>query len=549
MDTVTAPRGFRGIFRTDASARGVYSEGAGIARVIPRAIAVPIDVADVQTLVAWAQQTDTPLIPRGSGSGMAGGAIGDGVVVDMSRFRMMGPVDTGNRSIHVEPGVTWREVEAAARASGLRFPPDPSSGAFCSIGGMVSTNASGAHSLRYGPTRAWVRALDCVFDDGSRATLRRGQPLDANTAAQVAALGRVASIAQQLRDAEAAEPSIHHGVLKDSSGYGINAFARSGDVIDLIIGSEGTLAIVVGIELALDTAPRATSSLIGAFPTLESAVIAATRARASGAAACELLDRTFLEVAASAVPVAQVPAQSEAVLLAEVEGNSMDAAREAAESLAGAFRASGATSVGMAMNPVAEQKMWELRHAASPILNRLGPSLTSMQFIEDCAVPPDRLPDYVRGVRAILKDHNVTGVIFGHAGDSHIHVNPLIDVNRADWRDVVRSMLDDVVVLAASLGGTLDGEHGDGRIRTPLLNRVWSTAVLERFAMVKHAFDPRGIFNPGVKVALAGERPIGEIKYDPSLAPVPADAAAALAAVTEERAYGSFRLDLLQPGA
>ncbi|MEO7104422.1 MAG: FAD-binding oxidoreductase [Gemmatimonadaceae bacterium] len=543
--TITPPSAFRGIFRVDDVARAVYSEGAGIARIIPRAVAVPADAEDVTTLVRWARDTGTPLIPRGSGSGMAGSAIGDGVIVDMSRMRDISEVDSTSRSITVGPGVTWQEVETAARARDLRFPPDPSSGAFCSVGGMVSTNASGSHSLKYGPTRNWVQALDCIFEDGSRATVRRGAPIPAN----VAALERFQKIADELIAADATSPSVHAGVRKDSSGYGIHAFAESRDVIDILLGSEGTLAIVVGIELRLADAPRATSSLLGCFPTLESAVTAAVRARDAGAAACELLDRTFLDVAASGSPLPNVPTDSEAVLLAEVEADTADAARQAARTLADDFRASGATSVELALVPLEEQKMWELRHAASPILNRLGPSLTSMQFVEDCAVPPDRLPDYVRGVRAILQKHHVTGVIFGHAGDSHIHVNPLIDVNRPGWRDVVETMLGEVVALTARLGGTLDGEHGDGRLRTPLLHRVWGADVLNRFAMVKHAFDPAGILNPGVKVPTPGEAAIVDIKYDPSLPPLPQAAADALKVVTDKRAYSRFRLDMLNPSA
>jgi FAD/FMN-containing dehydrogenase len=539
------PSSFRGIFRHDRAALAVYSEGAGIARVIPRAVAVPADIADVQTLVRWAAATRSVLIPRGSGSGMAGGAVGDGVIVDLSRFREITPVDVASRSITVGVGVIRQEIEDAAHAVGLHFPPDPSSGAFCTIGGMVSTNASGAHSLKYGPTRPWVTALDCVFDDGSRATVRRGiaSPIG------VAALQRASAIAGDLRAAEKTASSIHAGVRKDSSGYGIHAFVESGDLIDLLIGSEGTLAIVVGVELALTDAPVATSSLLGVFPTLESAVTAAVAAREAGAAACELLDRTFLDVAASEAPLPQIPAGSEAVLLAEVEGDSKEDAHQRAETLAAAFRAANATTVELALTSHEEEEMWELRHAASPILARLGSSLTSMQFVEDSAVPPERLPEYVRGVREILEAHDVKGVIFGHAGDSHIHVNPLIDVNHAGWHEVVASMLADVVTLTASLGGTLDGEHGDGRLRTPLLRRVWPETVIERFRSVKQAFDPEGIFNPGVKVALPGERAIADIKYDPTLAAHPANAVAALARVSDERIYSTFRLDLLGPSA
>jgi len=189
--------------------------------------------------------------------------------------------------------------------------------------------------------------------------------------------------------------------------------------------------------------------------------------------------------------------------------------------------------------------LWELRHAASPILSRLDPNLKSMQFIEDCAVPPAALPAYVRGVRRILADNDTRGVIFGHAGDAHVHVNPLVDVRRSDWRDRVARILDEVTDLAASLGGTLTGEHGDGRLRTPLMPRVWSAEALRRFGDVKRAFDPAGILNPGVKVPIAGESALGDIKYDPHLAPLTKPARSALEAVESRRAYSRSRLELL----
>lgn len=538
---LTAPRGFRGAFRTDDEACAVYAEAAGIGRIIPRAVAVPADADDAATLVRWARDTRTPLVPRGSGSSMASGAIGPGVIVDLSRLNAIGDVDRERRRIRVGPGALRGDVERAARAVGLRFPPDPSSGAFCTIGGMISTNAAGAHTLRFGATRAWVHSVDCIFDDGSRATLARG----IEPPRGIPALDRVGVVAAELRTGEAADVTTHAGVRKDSSGYGVRAFAETGDVIDLVIGSEGTLALIVGAELLLADAAPATSSLLGAFPTLESAVVGATRARDAGAVACELLDRTFLDVAGRGAALPGIPAGTEGVLLAEVEGESERDAADAARALADAFRAAGASAVVLALTPDDEHALWELRHAASPILSTLGPSLTSMQFVEDSAVPPSALPAYVRGVREAFTRYGIRGVIFGHAGDSHVHVNPLIDVEAPGWHDTVRALLDDVAQLVAQLGGTLDGEHGDGRMRTPLLSRVWSPEAMRLFRVVKDAFDPEGIFNPGVKIPVPDEQPIGDVKYDPALAPLPPRARAALDAVVRDRAYQRFRLALL----
>lgn len=534
------PADFRGIFRTDELARAVYSEGAGILRALPAAVAVPADADDVCTLVTWARDSGTPLIPRGSGSGMAGGATGTGIIVDLSRLGALGSIDEGKESVRVGPGALRVAVDARARGHGLRFPVDPSSGRFCTIGGMVATNAAGARTLKVGATRAWVAALDCVFEDGSRALIHRGKEPPREIPAVRRFLDDVAG------DVLTAAPLLAtSGLRKQSSGYAIADFARSGDLVDLLVGSEGTLAIFVGIELTLAPAPTATSSILAAFEDLESAVRAAAAAREGGASACELLDRTFLDVAALGEKVLPIRAGTEAILLAEVEAMSAEEAANTSILLKRAFLDAGAAEVTVAYTPEVEETLWSLRHAASPILSRLDPKLKSMQFIEDGAVPPDRLAEYVRGVRAALDAREVRGVIFGHAGDAHIHVNPLVDVSLSDWRERVNAVLEDVTELTARLGGTLAGEHGDGRLRTPILDRVWPAEAMEMFARVKRAFDPRGILNPGVKVPLDGQQPIEMVKYDPSLPPLPAQARKALDHVERERAYNRFRLALL----
>ncbi len=514
------PSDFRGVFRTDESARGVYSEAAGIAQIVPRAVAVPADAEDAIALVRWAARSGTPLVPRGSGSSMAGGAIGDGVIVDLSRLAALDAVDATRRTVRCGPGVLRDAVDAAARAVGLQFPVDPSSGAYCSVGGMASTNSAGAHTLRYGAMRAWVEALDCVFADGSRAEVRRGAaPPD------VAPVRRFLAEAPSLLDAERASPSRHAGVRKESSGYGLAAYAESGELVDLLVGSEGTLALIVGLELRLAPALAASASVLGAFASLEEAVAGAAGARDAQASACELLDRTFLDVARRGGAPVPVPESVEAVLLAEVEGASTEEVGVRARAIEARFREAGATDVILALDSATEVAMWELRHAASPILSRLDPALKSMQFIEDGCVPPERLADYVRDV------------------------NPLVDLRDPQWRTRVDALLDEVTALSARLGGTLAGEHGDGRLRAPLLPRVWPAASLARFAAVKRAFDPATLLNPGAKVAMPGDRAVDRVKYDPALPPLPADARRALARVERERAYARFRLDLLAEDA
>lgn len=535
-----APAAFRGVFRTDDSARAVYSEAAGIGRAMPRAVAIASDADDVTALVKWSRETGHPLIPRGSGSSQAGGAIGDGVIVDMSRLRALGAVDVESRRVRVEAGVLRGEVERAAAAVGLRFPVDPSSGAFCTIGGMAATNAAGPHSLQHGSMRRWVSALECVFDDGSRATVRRGSPTP-----NVPAIRRFTQQVTPMISEGSARDTAHEGVRKDSSGYGVAAFAAGHDLVDLLIGSEGTLAIITAAELMLATAPAAAGSCLLAFDDLALAVEAAVTARDRGASACELLDRTFLDIAKQGGQPLPVPESTEAVLLIEVEAFDAGSATSEAERLFTELRAMGATTKVSASELRGEAELWSFRHAASPALAKLDKRLKSMQFVEDAALPPDKVAQYVRGVRTILASAGTAVVIFGHAGDAHIHVNPLVDVGDARWRERVDRILTEVTELVAQLGGTLSGEHGDGRIRAPLMSRTWNAQAMSVFAAVKHAFDPFNILNPGVKVATRGQRPIGDVKYDPSLIPLPSDAQRALDVVERDRAYSRLRLDLL----
>ena len=534
------PAAFRGVFRTDAEARAVYAEAAGVARITPRAVAVPEDGDDVVTLVRWAAEAHVPLIARGAGSSMAGGAIGDGVIVDLVRLGGIGPVDVAARRVRVGAAVPRAALETAARAHGLTFPVDPSSGAFATIGGMCATHAAGSRTVRHGPIRAWVTGLECVFADGTRAWVRRGDALT-----DIPALARLASeVAPRLRAAAPAHRA-HPEVRKESSGYALEAYVRSGEAIDLLLGSEGTLALLLAVEVRLAPVPAATGNALAGFASLEAAADAAGRLAAAGASAVELLDRSFLAIAASEGAALPVPSDLEAVLLVEVEGADAADADRAIVALGATCRAAGAVHLDLARTAEETERLWALRHAASPILNRLAPRLQSLQLVEDGCVPPAHFAAYVRGVRAALARAGFAGVIFGHAGDGHAHVNALVDPTAPDWRVRCERLLQEVTSLVAALGGTLAGEHGDGRLRTPLLGSVWPAESLALFAAVKAAFDPTGILNPGVKVATPGAAPLGDLKVDPALPALPPAARAALDLVTRERAWGRHRLDLL----
>jgi FAD/FMN-containing dehydrogenase len=540
LGPLSHPPPLRGLWRDDLLARSVYAEAAGIHRILPAAVAVPADADDVVALVGWAAEHRVALTARGSGSSMAGAAVGAGVVVDLSRLRAVGPIDVTARTIHVEPGAICADVDAAAGRSGLRFPVDPSSARFCTVGGMAATNAAGGRTLRYGQMNAWVHGLECVFADGSRGWIRRGAPPP-----QVPPLARFAAIAPSLKEGELRSPSRHKGVRKETSGYALSAWAASDSLVDLLVGSEGTLAMFTALELRLAPLPAMSATVLASFPSIDAAAAAAVVAAELDATACELLDHTFLQIARRGGPL-PVPDDAEAVLLIELEEANAERLDGFTRAIAEAIGKTGATHVETALDPARAAKLWHLRHAASPILAAMSRVLVSMQIVEDGAVPPGRLPAYVRGLRASLVRQGFGGVLFGHAGDGHMHANVLVDTTEPDWQARIERLFDEVVELTASLGGTLAGEHGDGRLRAGALERMWPPDAVGRFKTVKETFDPQGILNPGVKLGLPGAPVLGAaIKHDPALESLPAAARNALDWVQRERAWNRSRLDLL----
>lgn len=494
---------------------------------------------DVQLLVRWARDNGLPITARGSGSSMANGAVGAGLVLDLSRLAQVEPVSARERTVRCGAGALRDDVERAVHEHRLRFPVDPSSGSFCTIGGMVATNAAGAHSLGYGATHAWVNALDCVLADGTTATLRRGERPSSETAAFSRAL-------EVLERARGHAEAFKRSVRKDSSGYGVGRWLETGDLLDIIVGSEGTLALITDVELRLAPMALATSSVLAAFADHDAATEGARGAQEAGAVVCELLDGTFLDAGQIARQLPGIPADSEVVLLVEVEGGYPAEARARAAGVEDRLRAAGATFTTMAVVPDAERELWELRYGASPTLARLDPSLRSVQLIEDGAVPPAALGEYVRSIHTALDRQGLRGVIFGHAGDAHVHVNPLVDLSDPGWRPRLTALLEEITAVVVRLKGTLTGEHGDGRLRAPLLSRTWPEAAMQTFRELKAAFDPDGILNPGVKLPLPGQEPIEAVKYDPDLPSLPTSARRALDRVAESRGYATSRLSLLE---
>lgn len=504
------PAGFRGAFSVEEARRTEFSEHSGILRFVPSAVAVPQDAEDVSAIVRWAAENGLALVPRSAGTGMPGGNIGPGVAIDLlTNFRRIEPVDAERRTVRLQPGATLAEVNAAAAAHGLHFPPDPSSGARAAFGGLIANNSAGAHTVRYGATRRWIESVEVVLADGSRATATRGTPPDAPRLREI--LARVDALLAEHRDAIARD---WPRVRKNSSGYALREYLESGDAVDLLVGSEGTLALVTGATARLDRIRPCRGLALLEFTDLEAAGAAVHRILELDPATCEMIDRTFIDLVRDSGEDPGYPLREglEAILFVEMEGDSREQVAEALARVEGAMTGV-ADRISLAVDEEQQERFWHVRHAASPLIARMAGQRVSMQFIEDGVVPVDRLADYIRLLRATLSRHGLPAVIFGHAGDGNLHVNPLVDVTKPGWREDAEAVVYEVAEGVAALGGTMAGEHGDGRLRAPLLRTIWGDELADVFRAVKEIFDPAGMLNPGVILPLPGQRPLEAIKY------------------------------------
>lgn len=563
------PPRFRGPFRSDETARALYSEGAGIFRIVPQAVAVPKDLDDLIALVQWARDSGTPLVPRGAGSGMAGGNVGPGVVADLTQGFAAAPViDAAARTARAGAAVIYQSLNDAASPHGLVLPPDPASGKFCTLGGMVGTNAAGPHTLKHGAMRRWVRALEFVTADGEvgRTDKRTGgqpaadasglgaprdgrapcvpsdrpsapRPGREHTAAVTEAeLRFLRDVAPEIvREAPALAAALPH-TPKNSSGYDLTGWARTGDLAQLLVGSEGTLAIVTTVEVALAPLAERTATLLVALRSLDDVGPAVLALLPHGPSALELMDRTYLDFVQAGAH-RSLPADTEAVLLVEFEGDGVEGAVPAIRQLAAATE--------RADDPAAVERLWELRHLASPILTRMPDETRSLQLVEDGCVPVHRLGEYVTALRRAATRHGFRVVIFGHAGDGHLHANIIADVSAPDLVARLAACLEEVTAAQIALGGTPSGEHGDGRLRAPFLAQAFGVTFADLCRRVKEAWDPTGILNPGVVVPSPGACPLDfPLKVGLTAPSIPADAADLLRRIERDAAWSTFMLGL-----
>jgi FAD/FMN-containing dehydrogenase len=443
---------------------------------------------------------------------MPGGNVGPEVVLDLKALDGISSVIPPGREsgeahglLSAGAGAVAADLRSRANGAGSDLPALPSSARWCTVGGILACNAAGARSFRYGAARAWVRAVEWVRADGRVERLQRTRAVPPEWR----------SLSRRLLHG-LPDPLPWPSVRKNSSGYALDAFLDSGDPVDLVVGSEGTLGVVTAATLEVSPPPECRAVLLLGVRDYAGLVEMALEAgTVPQVVACEYFGRRLVELGGLHLdPRLHDLSLDRGMLLVEVAGT-----REAVAAARRIVSAWGDTGVLSADDPEGMEALWEFRHAASPTISQaLEGGRRSIQFIEDSVVPVDRLGAYLAGLEDLLARHETDAVIFGHAGDGNLHVNPLVDLNHSRWRERVEGILSETVELVASLGGTLAGEHGDGRLRTSFLHRTFSPEVMAAFRRVKETFDPHGILNPGVKVSAASVEPLGGLGVAPGFA-------------------------------
>jgi FAD/FMN-containing dehydrogenase/Fe-S oxidoreductase len=478
--------------RSDAGTRGMYSSDASLYRILPLAVVRPRHVDEVAATLAVARATGVPLTSRGAGTSVAGNAVGRGIVLDFSRhLNRVLEVDPAARTAVVEPGTVHAVLQKAVAPHGVRFGPDPSTHPRCTIGGMIGNNACGSRSLAYGRTSDNVAGLELLTAAGERFATGPGEH-------------GAESVIADLRKAVGAHLATARTEFdrfgRQVSGYAVqHLLPERFDLTQALVGSEGTLAVITRatVKLVVD-APVRVMVVLG-FPDIVAAAEAAPAVVAHGPTSCEGLDSRLIDVLRARRGPGAVPPlpRGGAWLFVELAGDEAGEVTARARRLADDGIAPDALVV---TDPAVQAGLWRIREDGAGLAGRAPSDKPAWPGWEDAAVPPEKLGAYLARFDELVASHGMTSAPFGHFGDGCMHVRLDFPLDRPDGTKVMREFLTAAARLVGEFGGSLSGEHGDGRARSELLPHMYSPAAIALFAAVKHAFDPGNLLNPGVLV-------------------------------------------------
>lgn len=492
-----------GRVRSDRLARVLYSTDASIYEMLPDAVAFPQSVADVVSAVRLCARHGVPLTARGAGTGLTGGAVNRGLQLDCSRyFNRILAIDPVARTARVEPGVVLDELNAAVKEHGLQFAPDVATSNRATIGGMIANNSCGAHSVLYGRTVDHVLSLDVVLADGSLCTWGPGARPEENVRARQCE----EPLHAIMRDCAAEIAARFPKLLRSNAGYALDRLRVTDgrlNVETVLCGSEGTLGVIVGAQLKLIPVPGLKGLLILQFDEVVPALEAVCPILEHGPAAVELVDDLILNATRNNPAMARrrwwVKGDPKAALICEIFAEDFATLTHRLNELEHDLRRRcAATAYRQVTEPAQQNDVWEVRKSGLGLLMSRPGDRQPYAFIEDTAVDPARLPQYIRRLDALLAEEGVeqTGH-YAHASVGCLHVRPVLNLKRREDIERMRRIADRVSSLVLEFGGTMNGEHGDGIVCSVWLEKMYGPRIVEAFARIKRAFDPQGILNPG----------------------------------------------------
>ena len=486
-----------------------YAVDASIYRISPQAVVLVESEHDIAATIGYAVARGIPLTPRAAGTNLTGSAIGSGIILDVSRLNRILEVNREEKMARVQPGIVLAELNKQLSAHGLMFGPDPSSGDMCKLGGMVANNSSGPHTLRYGSVKDNVRSLRLCLTSSSWIEARSyalTDPTLEHLLTMVPALRDVLVLTQAHADLIAAKQPT---VSKNSCGYNLFGVADglaqgSFDLPKLFVGSEGTLGVMSEATLTLVDRPASTLTALLHFQRLEEVGDAVPQILTLQPSALEVMDANTLNLIGRTKH--GIPADAAATLLLELDADSVGIdLRERADALSAICRPYKlASDPTFAFDAERREQLWKARKALYPTLYRFDPRKKPINFVDDVVVPAGRISELVRYLEDFFEGQQVPVAIFGHIGNGNAHIVPLLDVNdRGDFEKMVQAYQDVHSTVLNRFGGSICGEHGDGRVRAEFVKRMFGDELYDLFVQVKKAFDPGNVLNPGIKLSEA----------------------------------------------
>src|SRR5690349_17719398 len=516
-------RHVEGDVRFDTYSRLLYSTDASMYQVEPIGIVIPRHADDVQAVIEVANRQGVPILPRGGGTSLTGQTVNRAVVLDFSRH--MGNVLEVNREerwARVQPGLVQDELNHHVRPMGLLFGPDTSTSNRATLGGMIGNNSGGSHSIAYGLTVEHVIELHTILADGSRATFGEVTPEQFAAKTRRPGLeGQIYREVERIRGAYAAEiRSRYPRHWRQVCGYNLDELVKDRplNMARLIVGSEGTFLTVVEAKVRLVKKPKATAVDVIHYHDMQEALESSQAILETGPYAVELTDKMILDLARNNIEQSQrmgfVQGDPAAILIVEYAGETeQEVKAKVAELEAVRTRGRFGYATHIATDGAEQQSIWKLRKAGLGLLLGTRGESKPIAFIEDTAVDPKHLPEFVPRFTEIMSKHGADAAYYGHCSVGCLHIRPLINLKTERGLEQVRVMAEEIFDLVLSFGGAISSEHGDGRARSPFLERVFGPTMMQAFRETKAAFDPRGLMNPGNIVA---SPPVTEhLRYGP----------------------------------